>query len=214
MLFRSTAITGPFMLYYGPFKNVRNMVVTSAMTTLKSQWIAELFLSDDRIKQIMKDQTVETIVQTDLKGVTVKSKNDNSIERYDINGKNYKGYVLIISDPTRVKVGFSNMLNKEGQPTSDIARDNNSIAAVNGGAFTDGVVGSKYTGTGGSQIGIIMSNGKFLSNTIKNENIKTEVVALTKAGKLLVGPHSILEMKKVGVTEALSFGPEIGRAHV
>jgi len=31
-----TAITGPYMLYYGPFKNVRNMVVTSAMTTLKS----------------------------------------------------------------------------------------------------------------------------------------------------------------------------------
>jgi len=168
-----------------------------------------LFLSDDRIKQIMEDQTVETIVQTNLKGVTVKSKNDNSIERYNIEGKKYKGYVLIISDPTRIKVGYSNMLGKEGQPTSDIARDNNAIAAVNGGAFTDGVVGSKYTGTGGSPIGIIMSKGKIQSNNIKNETIKTEVVALTKAGKLLVGPHSIQEMKKVGVTEALSFGPAL-----
>jgi len=204
-----TAITGPFVLYYGPFKNARDMVVGSAMTTLKSQWIATFFLSDERIKKIMNDQTVQTLVQGDLNGVNVKNKNDNSVERYSIDGKNYKGYVLVISDPTRVKVGYSNMLGKEGQLTSDIARDNNAIAAINGGAFTDGVPGSKWTGTGGSPIGIIMSNGKILSNNIKNENMKTEVVALTKSGKLLVGTHSILEMKKVGVTQAVSFGPAL-----
>jgi exopolysaccharide biosynthesis protein len=34
-------------------------------------------------------------------------------------------------------------------------------------------------------------------------------MAITKEGVLLVGPHSINEMKKLGVTEAISFGPAI-----
>ena len=206
-----TAITGPFMVYYGPFKNVKTTVVGAAMTTLTLQWLATSFLSDEKIKQIMKEQTVETIVQDNLddkdSGVKVENKNDNSIERYDIKGKKYKGYVLVISDPTRIKVGYSSKLGKEGQLTSEIAKDNNAIAAINGGGFTDEAAGSLWAGTGANPTGIIMSGGKTIYNDIKNENEKREVVALTKSGKLLVGRHSIKEMKKAGVTEAVSFGP-------
>jgi len=54
-----------------------------------------------------------------------------------------------------------------------------------------------------------MSKGKNKINDIKDENVKTNVAALTKSGKLLVGPHSIKEMKASGVTEAVSFGPAL-----
>ena len=54
-----------------------------------------------------------------------------------------------------------------------------------------------------------MSNGKEIHNGIRSENQETEVVALTKTGKLLVGKHTVKEMRKVGVTEAVSFGPAI-----
>jgi exopolysaccharide biosynthesis protein len=206
-----TAITGPFVAYYGPFKNVRTTVVGAAMTTLRSQWIATLFLSDEKIKQIMSEQTVETIVQDTLdkenSGVKVENKNDNSIERYDIKGKKFKGYILVINDPTRIKVGYSSKLGKEGELTSEIAKNNNAIAAVNGGGFTDKAAGSLWTGTGANPAGIIMSNGKTVYNDIKNEDEKRDVVALTKSGKLLVGPHTIKDMKEAGATEAVSFGP-------
>jgi exopolysaccharide biosynthesis protein len=206
-----TTITGPFVVYYGPFKNVKTTVVGAAMTTLTLQWLATWFLPDEKIKQIMSEQTVETIVQDNLDGansaVKVESKNDNSIERYDVRGKRYKGYLLVINDPTRIKVGYSSKLGIEGELTSDIARDNNAIAAVNGGGFTDKASGSLYTGTGANPSGVIMSSGKIVYDGIKNENEKTEVVALTKSGKLLVGLHTIKEMKEASVTEAVSFGP-------
>ena len=115
--------------------------------------------------------------------------------------------MLIISDPTRLKVGYSSKLGEEGQLTSEIAKANNAIAAINGGAFKDEAEGALWAGTGANPTGIIMTGGKTVFNDIKNENEKREVVALTKAGKLLVGRHSIAEMKKNGVTEALSFGP-------
>jgi len=47
-----TGITAPFLAYYGPFENVRNTLVTTAMTTLSHQWIAELFLSKETINKI------------------------------------------------------------------------------------------------------------------------------------------------------------------
>lgn len=206
-----TAVTGPYMLYYGPFKNAKTTVVGAAMTTLTLQWLATTFLSDEKIKEIMKDQSVETVAQANLddktSGVKVENKDDDRIERYDIKGKKYKGYVLIISDPTRIKVGFSSKLGKEGQLTSEIAKANNAVAAINGGAFTDKAVDVEWAGTGANPTGIIMANGKIEFDDIKDENKRTQVVALTKAGKLLVGLHSIAEMKEVGVTEALSFGP-------
>ncbi|MBU3143534.1 phosphodiester glycosidase family protein [Clostridium sp. CF012] len=206
-----TAITGPYVLYYGPFKNAKTTVVGAAMTTLTLQWLATTFLSDSKIKEIMKDQSVETIAQAGLddktSGVKVENKNDDNIERYNIKGKKFKGYVLIVSDPTRIKVGYSSKLGEEGQLTSEIAKTNNAVAAINGGAFKDEAAGALWAGTGANPTGIIMTGGKTIFNDIKNENSKREVVALTKAGKLLVGRHSINDMKKVGVTEAVSFGP-------
>jgi exopolysaccharide biosynthesis protein len=208
-----TAITGPFILYYGPFKNVKTTVVGAAMTTLTLQWLATSFLSDEKIQEVMNEQKGDVIVQDDSddkdSGVKIENKNDNNIERYDVTGKKYKGYILVIKDPTRIKVGHSSKLGKEGQLTSEIAKDNNAIAAVNGGGFTDEADGSLWTGTGAKPAGIIMSNGKEVYNDIRSENQETEVVALTKAGKLLVGQHTVKEMKKVGVTEAVSFGPAI-----
>ncbi|WP_376770104.1 phosphodiester glycosidase family protein [Clostridium bowmanii] len=206
-----TAVTGPYMLYYGPFKNAKTTVVGAAMTTLTLQWLAKAFLSDDKIKEILKGQSVETIAQANLddktSGVKVENKDDDSIERYDIKGKKYKGYVLIISDPTRIKVGYSSKLGKEGELTSEIAKANNAVAAINGGAFTDKAADVEWAGTGANPTGIIMSGGKSIFTDIKDEDKRIEVVALTKEGKLLVGLHSITEMKKVGVAEALSFGP-------
>jgi exopolysaccharide biosynthesis protein len=208
-----TVSTGPYMVYYGPFKNVKTTVVGAAMTTSTLQWMATSFLPDKKIKQIRKDQLAETIVQNNVNdknfGVKVENINDNSIERYDIKGRKFKGHILVISDPTRIKIGYSNNLGKEGQLTSEIAKANNAIAAVNGGGFTDGVSGPHWSGKGANPIGVIMSNGKIVYNNVNNEDKERDVVALTKSGKLLVGNHSIKEMKKDLVTEAVSFGPAL-----
>ncbi|MGK0465702.1 MAG: exopolysaccharide biosynthesis protein [Clostridium sp.] len=208
-----TTITVPFMVYYGPFKNVKTTVIGAAMTTSSLKWLVTSFVSDEKIKRIMSEQKIDSIVQDKPNdknfGVKVEKKNDYSIERYDITGKRFKGYILIINDPTRVKVGYSTMLGTEGQLTSEIARYHKAVAAVNGGAFSDGVSGSLWTGTGANPEGIIMSGGEIIFNNIKSENDKVEIIALTKTGKLLVGKNSINEMKKNGVTEAVSFGPAL-----
>jgi exopolysaccharide biosynthesis protein len=207
-----TAITAPFIVFRGPFENVKRTVVGAAMTTLKHQYIAKAFLSDSEIKEILGKSEIDSTRQQNVNSLSSFANNhDDSIEREDISdGTKFKGYMLIVHDPTRVKVGYSKKLGVAGELTSNIAKDNNAVAAINGGGFTDSSSkDSEWTGTGGEPVGLLMSNGKILHNDEKDNNKKQEVMAITKEGQLLVGYHSLNELKELDVTEAISFGPAL-----
>jgi exopolysaccharide biosynthesis protein len=206
-----TGVTAPLIIFKGPFTNVKKTIVGAAMTTLSHQWIAKLFLSDAEIKKIQSEDTVQTVQQGNDTLIKFDNTHDSTIERYDIsNGLKFTGYLLIIQDPTRVKIGFSKKLGIEGELTSQIAEDNGSIAAINAGGFSDSSSSnSKWTGTGGTPTGIIMSNGVIKFNDSSSLTRKKDVTAITKNGQLLVGPHSMNDLKKLNVTEAISFGPAL-----
>jgi exopolysaccharide biosynthesis protein len=200
-----TGVTAPLIVFHGPFENVKRTVVGAAMTTLRHQYIAKLFLSQDEINKILGENVVETI-QQDNTPIKFQNTHDSSIEREDISdARKFKGYMLIVHDPTRVKVGISKKLGVEGELTSQIARDNGAVAAINGGGFKD----TEFTGTGGKPVGIIISNGKIVYNDLQNGNSKVDVIAITKSGALLVGQHTLNELKKLDTTEAISFGPAL-----
>ena len=157
-----TGVTAPVIIFHGPFTNVKKTIVDAAMTTLSHQWIAKVFLSDAEIQKIRNEDTLQVMHQVNNDSIKFISSHDNSIERYDIsNGIKFKGYLLIIKDPTRVKVGYSNKLGTEGELTSQIAQDNGAVAAINAGGFSDSSsTNAKWTGTGGKPTGIIMRDRK------------------------------------------------------
>lgn len=206
-----TGVTAPLLIFYGPFQNVKKTVVGAAMTTLSHQFIAKFFLSDAEINKILGENSIDNLEQGDVTQLKFENNHDDSIEREEISdGKKFKGYILIVHDPTRVKVGYSKKLGVEGEMTSQIAKDNKAVAAINAGGFIDSSSGdSKWTGTGGKPVGIIMSNGKVLYNDINDPDSKNDVVAITKNGVLLVGAHSLNEMTSLGVTDAISFSPAL-----
>ena len=204
-----TLVTAPLVVFYGPFDNVRKTVVGAAMTTLSHQWIAKLFLSEEKIQAILNESKIETI-QQDNSVIQFINTHDSSVDVEEISeGSKFNGYMIIVHDPTRVKVGYSSKLGTAGEMTSQIAKANGALAAINGGGFTDQTGTSKWTGTGGIPTGILISEGKIVSNDLSDTKTKVDVMAITKEGVLLVGPHSINEMTKLGVVEAISFGPAL-----
>lgn len=206
-----TGVTAPLIIFRGPFNNVKRTIVGAAMTTLSHQYIAKAFLSNEEINKILSENSVEIIQQDSNQQIKIENKHDSSIEREEISdGRKFKGYMLIIHDPSRIKVGVTKKLGVQGELTSQIAKDNNAVAAINGGGFTDSSSGdSKWTGTGGKPVGVLITDGKVVYNDVNNDTTKVEVMAMTKSGVLLVGQHSLQEMKEQGVTEAISFGPPI-----
>ena len=207
-----TVISGPIIIFYGPFSNLKRQVVNSAMNTYRHQYIAKAFLSDSEINKIMSEDKVvkEKQVLDDKNGeVKIQGKSNPNIEREEISGKTYKGYALIVHDPKRIKVAITKKLGVQGQLTSQMCKDNNGVAAINGGGFNDQTTNTKWIGTGSTPLGIVMSNGVVKYSDISNEREAFDVMALTKNGVLLVGLHSIEEMKKLQVTEAIQFGPAV-----
>ena len=205
-----TIITAPFILLYGPFDNAKRIYVGSAMTTFNHQYLATMFLSKERIDNILNSSDTRN-QNLDLKNnnsvVEVNGTHDNTMELYKFDNSKYNGYMLVIKDPKRVKVAYTSSMYKKGQTTSEMAMQNNAVAAINGGAFIDTSSNSNWTGNGGTPTGVIISNGKIVFSDLKTDNSKTECMAITKEGKMLAGKYSINELKALDVQEAVSFKP-------
>lgn len=201
------ACTTPFVLLYGPFDNAKKKFVGSAMGSMHFQNLAKWFLSDEEIKVIIggNDSDESEDDTTDIKSINISSINDDTIKRYTIDeNSRYQGYYIVINDPKRVKIGLSSKLEVEGETTSEIAEHNGAIAAINGGAFVDKTT-VDWTGTGAYPDGLVMSEGKVVWDSTSGE--KTELFGITKKGVFIVGKYCLGELQKLGVQEALSFGP-------
>ena len=200
------SLTTPLLIFYGPFENVKCTITGSLWNSFTLKKVAHTFLSDDAIARILGDGYAIANVNTeDIKMLKFGIKHSSKIEPFDVESSNFKGKLLVIEDPTRVKVGYSSQIPRAGETTSSIAKRNGAIAAINGGGFID----TKWAGTGGAPLGVLMSNGKYISGELKDKNKKQDIIAFTEEGMLIVGKHSQNDLKKYNAKEAINFGPPL-----
>lgn len=198
------------LVFYGSFPVVRKMIVGTSMSSYRHQYIAKSFFNDSQISQILSSG-IESMGSSEqqISNIKINNYEDNSIERYDISSSKFKGYMLLVKNPLKVKVGYTNKLTKEGERISDIAKDHNAIAAINGGGFMDkSNSGSLWSGTGAYPTGFVFSNGKITYQDVSDAKL-LDVMALDSQGKMIVGNYSISDLKKLQVSEAISFGPAL-----
>lgn len=214
LLFIIQIITASFisclMVCYGPFPVLRRLFVGTSMSSYKHQYIAKLFFNDSEISKILNSGIENTgSGQEKLSNININNYNDNNIERFELKSSKFKGYMLVIKNPLRVKVGYTNKLTKQGERTSDIAKDHNAIAAINGGGFMDkSDSGSKWTGTGAYPTGFVFSSGQVVYQDVSDIE-PLDVMALDSQGKMIVGSYNINDLKKLQVSEAITFGPPL-----
>ena len=64
--------------------------------------------SDEKIKEILSQNKVEQIKQdTKNNKITLPKKHSDKIEQFEVKGKKIKGYMLVVSDTTREKRGYT-----------------------------------------------------------------------------------------------------------
>lgn len=132
------------LVVYGPYGNLRNYLIGTAMSTYSHQWIARILFSDEQIQAVTNKKNVSAAKQ-DLSSVTVQDKDSDALEVDEITNKNYHGYVIVVSNPLRVHVAMTSKPKVVGERTSVMAERVNAIAAINGGGFDQP---SNLTGTG------------------------------------------------------------------
>lgn len=197
----------PYCLY-GPFKHVRNTIISTVMSTGSHQYIARWFFSEDKIKNIIKEEnqaenTSSNYGKDDIAKVTY---NNDGIGKINLRTSEYNGIAILIKDPKRVKIGFAKKIGHVGDTTHEIAKRYNAVAAVNGGYYED----TSGNGTGAIPWGFIISDGKIVYNSDKNKLDKKipDVMTIDGEGKLSVGgTYSPKELIKMGIKEALVTAP-------
>ena len=203
-----TAVTAPFYVFRGPFNSLKNVVVGTIMGT-RHQYLATTFLSEEEINKITNKSNIKEDTKVSIANVIITNKSSNDIIRYNLHPDSgrYDGYLLEIPNPLKVKIAYTKNLKTEGEKTSEMAKDHNAVAAINGGAFTDNNTGS-FGGVGAYPGGFVISNGIVAYND-GNDNTEKSVTAFTNNGILIVGNYSVNELKKLNVTEALCFRPPV-----
>lgn len=206
-----TVVTAPFIIFYGPFENLKKALVGSLYSTLSHRYMVELFLSEQSISKIIGSDGFYTSSNAgnNIQNLIFNTTRSDKIEFMQIDGGSLrmKGYLLLVHDPMSVKVGYSSKLPIEGELTSEIAKREKALAAVNAGGF--GYSGA-WASTGGKFEGFIMRDGKIIGNNLKDDNEPYDTIGFNNKGKLIFGKYSINSLKRLGVGEAVCFcGPPL-----
>lgn len=195
------------LIYYGPFTNTRDMIVTTAMTTMSHQYFATLFLSKEKIDEILaKNRPQENIEDQSLSAINIGSgisaEDMNGIELKDVSNDSYTGKLLIINDPSRVKLVSSPRLGTSGATTSQIVAENDAVAGINAGGFQDDALG-----TGGKPAGLVIEDGQLRTT---NTGASYSLVGMDEDNKMVVSNSmTYSKCQQLNLRCAVSFGPVI-----
>lgn len=212
-----SAITAPVILFYGPFENIKSVVVGSLYTTYSHKYMAEFFLSQGAIERIIsmdgyynKSEVAqdEKPSEQPVHDINIKASHSDKVTLTYINGgRSFQGYLINIDDPTIVKVATSEKLPIEGERASTIAKRHKAITAINAGGFT---YSESWSSTGGAYEGFIIQDGKVTGNVYPDEDTLDDAIGFTDKGQLIFGRYSVNDLKMKNVKEAICFfGPKL-----
>ncbi|MDR3584938.1 MAG: phosphodiester glycosidase family protein, partial [Desulfosporosinus sp.] len=129
-------ILAPFVLFWGPFQALKVMAVGSVYTSRHPQ-VVKAFLSQAEIDRIMNLNNSQGISTNQTIGRTKVVDTGSGITIEDIQGPSFKGKVMLIKDPKRLKVAVTKEIGVTGERVSDLVKDMGAVAGINAGGFYD-----------------------------------------------------------------------------
>ncbi len=215
------------MVNKGPSPHLRDLFVVSAMESSAGGILAKMYLSDEEISAILKKNSMkenDEITDTTLVSVMSAEKaasgsvssdsadellvsNDpdgDGIEVHDIKGAMYRGKMMVVLDPSRVRVScIPSFTHGGGGWTLEQHINNNSaVGGINGGKYED----ESGLGMGGWPEGIVIENGVLRQG---DPGGTYGVYGFTKDNILVVGNMTAQQALNMGIRDAVSFGPAL-----
>lgn len=213
------------VLFYKPVEKFKTWLVTTAMTTMKHQYLAKIFYSDYDIKKVLnRNKIIEINENTDSSLVNIeKSKKkiyESEDERFILEREketdHYKivdieestamgimrGKMVIVYDPSKLFLGVSKYLGNAGETVQNMVKRYDAAVGINGGGFID----PNWNSNGGIPHGIVFSKGNLVANNAK-ASVGGGLVGLSKDGKLILGRYTVEQAKAQGIRDAVEFGP-------
>jgi exopolysaccharide biosynthesis protein len=192
--------------------NLRFMMADTIITT-QHRYLAKYLIGEDELQKRVdrywkqfdtfaeiKDQNLVKVSKpVETKATAADKKPLVQIE--PISGSNFKGKLLIVNDPKKLKIAVPGIKGK-GEKVSSMVKRLGAVAGVNAGGFVD----PEWKGNGFQPTGLVMSGGKVFYND-GDLNTPNHIVAIDKEGRMIAGKYKPSELLKMGVQEAVTFAP-------
>jgi exopolysaccharide biosynthesis protein len=190
--------------------NLRYMMADTLISTQHRHWAKYLIGEKELEKRVdrywkqfdgfaeVKDQhLVQVNKPVEPKAVEKKP----LVEIEPIQGKNFKGKLLIVNDAKKLRIAVPGTVGK-GERVSSMVKRLGAVAGVNAGGFVD----PEWKGNGFQPTGLVISGGKIFYND-GDMNTSNHIVAIDKEGRMIAGKYKPSELLKMGVQEAVTFAP-------
>jgi len=184
-----------FYIPIKPFQEIRNLYVSTAMTTYTHQWLAKIFFSEETINEIMAE-TVAPDFEEDTIITDGYGKKENIIQSFDISGNGFTGKLLKISNPEQVIVGISEDMGVQGQFLEDIIENYDAVAGINGSGFVD----ENGKGKAAYPVGILISEEKLIYDP---EQTEYDIIGFDHENTLVVGRYTKKEIEQLNLRDAV-----------
>lgn len=166
----------------------KKVFVTTILETGQLKFLASWFLSPEEIQEVVDSNSMEVFndeVNTSLivveatsnkssgktgqtsssdgvvtgSGAAQETEDDSQdIEIVEIAGRTFYATLMIVKDPSRVSLATIYPWKEYGVTLDTLVEDNDAIAGINGGIY------NSYNHTGGSPLGVVVSNGEIQMN--------------------------------------------------
>lgn len=197
------ALLAPFVLFWGPFQSLKVVAVGSVYTSRHPQ-VVQAFLSQEEIEKIMNSNDSQNIsVGQAIARTSVMADASSGITIEDIQGPSFKGKVMLVKDPKRVKLAVTKEIGVTGERVSDLVKDMGAFAGINAGGFYD----PNGKGNGAFPDGLTVHDGKLVHNNVNNQTVN--IVGFNDQGKLIIGDMTASQLEENNIREAVSFGPNL-----
>lgn len=202
---------------YGPSTHARNLFVTTLLETGQMKFVVKLFMSDERVQEIVNSNSMDTFDE-EIDDSLIHTDNIvdiNGIELVEITGSTYMAKMIIVNDPSRVKLAtvYDGNWKEYGVTLDKLVNGNNAFAGVNGGLYVSD------SNKGGRPMGLVVRDGVIEHNNPSgiaglhligfNEDNLLKVIDLSGKNKAEV--EKIIKNEKI--RDAVAFQEEMSDAN-
>lgn len=138
----------------GPSETARNLFVHSVKETSAIGFLADIYLSDQEISEIMSEGEEKTYSEVDTSLINFADSSSYSSTEPDaygmidedgdgiiieeVKGSTFSGYMMIVKDPSRLIMGsVIDKLGTRGYTVEELVNKFGAVAGTNGGGFVD-----------------------------------------------------------------------------
>lgn len=197
------------ILSIGPFHTARDLFVVSVEETSAVKFLSRIYYSEEEVQAILASNAVlppdeVTDVTKPFEEPAATDTEAPPIEVIDVSGSTFKGKLMIVQDPSRVKLVTLSEFGKDvkGKQIEKFAEESGATAAINGGWFDD----PGGVGKGGMPLGLMMKDGVIVNGST---GMESTIVGFDKDNHLVVGKMTGKAALDMGIRDCVSLAEGI-----